>query len=72
LRFAANTCRPHGFLQDSSHLLAKCPLYGRLSRVEKRAAVLRFGSALVQRERLARNVLVRPPTGLRGVLVRAI
>ena len=45
-------------IKDSSHLLTRCPLYGRLSRAEKRALVLKYATALVQRERLVRNVLV--------------
>lgn len=45
-------------LKDNAHLTAKCPLYGRLSRVEKRALVLRYASALVLKEPLRRDVLV--------------
>ena len=45
-------------LKDNAHLTAKCPLYGRLSRVEKRALVLRYASALVLKEPLKRDVLV--------------
>jgi hypothetical protein len=45
-------------LKDNTHLTSKCPLYGRLSRVEKRAAVVRYASALVLRMPLNRNVIV--------------
>jgi hypothetical protein len=45
-------------LKDNSHLTSKCPLYGRLSRVEKRAAVVRYATALVLKLPLHRNVLV--------------
>lgn len=45
-------------IKDNTHLIVKCPLYGRLSRVEKRAAVLRLATALLQRTQLVRNVLV--------------
>jgi hypothetical protein len=45
-------------IKDAAHLLTKCPLYGRLSRLEKRALVLKFATALVQRQPIIRNVLV--------------
>ncbi|KAA0149587.1 hypothetical protein FNF27_01404 [Cafeteria roenbergensis] len=45
-------------LKDPSHLSSKCPLYSRLSRVEKRALVLRYATALVLRTPLRRDVLV--------------
>jgi hypothetical protein len=45
-------------LKDNTHLTSRCPLYGRLSRVEKRAAVIKYATALVLREPLHRNVLV--------------
>ena len=45
-------------VKDSNHLVHAVPLYGRLSRVEKRAAIVKFSTALVQREDLIRNILV--------------
>jgi hypothetical protein len=45
-------------LKDPAHLTSKCPLYSRLSRVEKRALVLRYATALVLRTPLERDVLV--------------
>ncbi len=45
-------------LKDNAHLSAKCPLYGRLSRTEKRAAVLSYASRMVLKKPLRRDVLV--------------
>lgn len=45
-------------LKDNAHLSAKCPLYGRLSRAEKRAAVLNYASRMVLKKSLRRDVLV--------------
>eukprot|EP01138_Halocafeteria_seosinensis_P013727 gb/GECG01014018.1/.p1 GENE.gb/GECG01014018.1/~~gb/GECG01014018.1/.p1 ORF type:complete len:1562 (+),score=342.66 gb/GECG01014018.1/:1-4686(+) len=44
--------------KTSPQVASKCPVYGRLSRIEKRAAVLKFAAHLVLRKPFPRDVIV--------------
>ena len=55
LKEGTHTLLDRILLKDSAHTRG---IYGRLSRLEKRSAVLKYASALLQRELLVRNVIV--------------
>lgn len=45
-------------LKDGTHLGGKCPLYARLSRTEKRAAVLQYAVSLILKHTIYRTIIV--------------